>query len=144
MLVARRGREPGLGLQREGRNFPMLDWARELLDSMQGLCEMLDYSEPQHPYMAALEHQRAKIDDVERTPSARMLAEMRQEHESFFEFAKRMSKVHKDYFLDLYPPNEQRLNAFSAAAAESLQAQRSIEAADKIDFDAYLAGYFRR
>jgi glutamate--cysteine ligase len=144
VLVARRGREPGLMLQREGRSFPMLDWARELLDSMQGLCEMLDYSEKQRPYTAALEHQRAKIDEVERTPSARMLAEMRQEHESFFEFAKRMSKVHKDYFLDLYPPNEQRLNAFSAAAAESLEAQRSIEAADKIDFDTYLAGYFRR
>ena len=52
----------------------MLDWARELLDSMQGLCEMLDHGEPARPYATALEQQRAKIDDVERTPSARLLA----------------------------------------------------------------------
>jgi len=144
VLVARRGREPRLKLKREGRDFPMIEWACELLDSMQGICEMLDYSEDKRPYTAALEQQRAKIDDVERTPSARMLAEMRQEHESFFEFAKRMSKVHKDYFLDLYPPNEQRLNAFSAAAADSIEAQHDIERSDKVDFDMYLADYFGR
>jgi glutamate--cysteine ligase len=144
LLVARRGREPGLKLKRDGRDFPMIEWARELLDSMQGICEMLDYSEEKRPYTAALEQQRAKIDDVERTPSARMLAEMRQEHEGFFEFARRMSKVHKDYFLDLYPPNEQRLNAFSAAAADSIEAQQDIERSDKVDFDTYLTEYFGR
>ena len=144
MTVARQGREPGLKLRRDGRDFPMIEWASELIDSMQGICEMLDYTETSRPYAAALEHQRAKIDDVERTPSARMLAEMRQEHESFFEFARRMSKVHKDYFLGLYPPNEQRLNAFSAAAANSHEAQRDIERSDKVDFDKYLAEYFAR
>ena len=144
VLVARRGREPGLLLQRDGRGVPMIEWARELLDSMQGICELLDHEEPQQPYRAAWEQQRAKVEDVERTPSARMLAEMRQEGESFFEFARRMSRVHKDYFLGLYPPNEQRLAAFRTAASDSLEAQRSIEASDKVDFDTYLAEYFRR
>src|SRR5271155_3465889 len=64
LLVARRGREPNLKLNREGRDIPMTDWARELLDSMQGLCEMLDHGEAARPYCAALEQQRAKIDDV--------------------------------------------------------------------------------
>jgi len=53
-----------------------------------------------------------------------------------------MSRMHKDYFLDLYPPNEQRLAEFSSSAQESLQAQRSLEAADKLDFDAFLDRYF--
>jgi glutamate--cysteine ligase len=141
LKVARRGREPGLTLDREGREFPMLDWARELLDAMQGLCEMLDHGEPARPYAAALEQQRAKIDDVERTPSARLLTEMRQSGESFFELALRMSKLHKDYFLGLYPPNERRLAEFAEAAEESLEAQERIEASDKIDFDTYLARY---
>jgi glutamate--cysteine ligase len=78
---------------------------------------------------------------VERTPSARLLAEMRQTGESFFELAQRMSKLHKDYFLGLYPPNERRLAEFSAAARESHEAQARIEASDRIDFDAYLADY---
>ena len=139
--VARRGREPGLILSREGRDFPMSEWARELLDSMQGLCEMLDHGEPARPYSSALEQQRAKIDDVERTPSARLLAEMRQTGETFFQLALRMSKLHKDYFLGLYPPNESRLGEFAAEARESHEVQRSIEAADDTDFDTYLAHY---
>jgi len=141
LLVARRGREPGLQLQREGRDFPMLEWARELLDSMQGLCELLDHGETSRPYTSALEQQREKIDDVERTPSARLLADMRQSGESFFQLALRMSNLHKDYFLGLYPPNERRLKEFAAAAGESHQAQARIEASDKSGFDAYLARY---
>ncbi len=141
LRVARRGREPGLKLNREGREFPMLDWARELLDSMQGMCELLDHGEPARPYAAALEQQRAKIDEVERTPSARLLTEMRQTGESFFQLARRMSKMHKDYFLDLHPPNERRLAEFAAAAQESHEEQRRIEAADRVDFDTYLAHY---
>jgi glutamate--cysteine ligase len=143
LTVARRGREPGLLLNREGRDVPMLGWARELLDSMQGLCEMLDEGENQRPYQSALDQQRAKIEDVERTPSARMLAEMRQTGESFFQLAGRMSRLHKDYFLGLYPPNERRLAEFAAAAAESHEAQRRVELADKVDFDTYLAEYLK-
>jgi glutamate--cysteine ligase len=141
LRVARRGREPNLKLDRKGRDFPMIDWARELLDSMQGLCEMLDHGEASRLYCAALDQQRAKIDDVERTPSARLLAEMRQTGESFFQLALRMSKLHKDYFLGLYPPNESRLAEFAAAAEESHAAQRAVEAADNTDFDTYLARY---
>ena len=141
LLVARRGREPNLMLSREGRGISMAAWARELLDSMQGLCEMLDHGEPARPYSSALEQQRAKIEDVERTPSARLLAEMRQTGESFFQLALRMSNLHKDYFLGLYPPNESRLSEFATEAGDSLQAQRSIEAADHGNFDAYLAHY---
>jgi len=141
LLVARRGREPNLKLNREGREIPMNQWAGELLDAMQGLCEMLDQGEAGRPYSLALEQQRAKIDDVERTPSARLLAEMRQTGESFFQLALRMSRLHKDYFVGLYPPNESRLAEFAAAAKESQAAQRGIEAKDNVDFDTYLARY---
>jgi len=141
LRVARRGREPGLTLRREGREVPMTEWARELLEAMQGLCEMLDHGESSRPYQTALEQQRAKIEEVERTPSARLLAEMRQTGESFFHLAQRMSRMHKDYFLDLYPPNERRLAEFAAAAQESHEEQARIEAADKWDFDTYLAHY---
>jgi glutamate--cysteine ligase len=66
---------------------------------------------------------------------------MRQTGESFFHLAQRMSRMHKDYFLDLYPPNERRLAEFAAAAQESHEEQARIEAADKCDFDTYLAQY---
>jgi len=139
--VARRGREPGLSLWRDGRNVPMREWARELVDSMSGICDVLDRGDSGRPYSQALATQAAKIEDVARTPSARLLAEL-SAGESFFDLALRMSATHKAYFLDLYPPNEERLREFSREAAESLAAQHSIEAGDTGTFDEFLARYF--
>src|SRR5215813_7616689 len=94
LTVARRGREPGLGLWREGRSVPMRDWARELLDAMTGICEVLDHGAADKPYSQALATQTAKIEDVALTPSARLLAEL-SAGESFFDLALRMSATHK-------------------------------------------------
>ncbi len=141
-IVARRGREPGLKLNRNGRPVELRVWALELIDSMRGICELLDYGDERRPYTAALDLQQTKIDDPDRTPSARSLQELRTTGESFAQFALRMSRVHKAYFLDLYPPNGQRLAEFSAEAEESLQRQAATEAADDMTFDQFLAKYF--
>ncbi len=141
VAVARRGRDPALTLWREGHNVPMLTWARELLDSMTGICELLDLGDPNRPYSQALAIQAAKIENVALTPSARLMTELNA-GESFFELALRMSAAHKAYFLDLYPPNQERLSEFAQEASESLLAQRRIEARDKGTFEEYLARYF--
>jgi len=143
-LVAHRGREPGLELERDGRATSMKAWAAELIDSMRGICELLDEGQPQRPYTAALELQEAKIQDPALTPAARTLAELQATGESFSDLAMRMSTAHKSYFLDLYPPNEQRLADFADQAEQSLERQAAIERADDVDFDTYLARYFAR
>ncbi len=141
VTVARRGREPGLMLKREGRDVPMHAWARELVDSMQGIAEVLDRGDAAKPYSAALAVQAAKVTDVSLTPSARMLGELESTGESFFDLALRMSRQHKEYFLALYPPNVERLGEFKALAEESLKAQAAVESADKLSFRQYLAEY---
>src|ERR1700758_3483991 len=60
---AGRGREPGLMLWREGRSVPMREWAAELLDTMTGICEVLDHGDPGRPYSQALATQAAKVED---------------------------------------------------------------------------------
>lgn len=141
VTVAHRGREPGLMLQRDGRPYPMLAWAESLLDEMQGVCELLDAGTAARPYAAALATQAAKIRDPAATPSARLLNELINNGECFFDLALRMSAGHKAYFLELYPPNEQRLAEFQAQAQESLRAQAAIEAADAISYDEYVRRY---
>jgi glutamate--cysteine ligase len=141
VTVARRGREPGLTLARDGRSVPLNAWARELIDSMQGIAEVFDQGDPATPYRDALAVQAAKVDDVGLTPSARMLAELESTGESFFDLALRMSRLHKEYFLALYSPNVDRQAEFRAAADESLRAQSAVEAADHISFEQYLANY---
>src|SRR5438876_523614 len=141
LTVARRGREPGLALWRDGQTIPMRRWARELLDSMVGICEILDRGEAARPYSQALADQVAKVEDVTLTPSARLMADLTA-GESFFDLALRMSATHKSYFLDLYPPNDERLREFAQEAEESLAAQQAIEASDRGTFEEYLARYF--
>jgi protein-tyrosine-phosphatase len=62
--------------------------------------------------------------------------------ESFFDLALRMSTEHKAYFLDLYPPNQERLAEFGRQAQESLAAQKKIEDSDRGSLEEYLARYF--
>jgi len=142
LTVARRGRDPQLVLWRDGESVSMRDWAHELLDEMTGLCEVLDRGDPARPYSHSLQAQAAKVDDGALTPSARLTRELSETNESFFELALRMSRLHKDYFLDLYTPNEARLKELAAEAATSLEKQTAIEAADRDSFDTYLARYF--
>jgi glutamate--cysteine ligase len=142
VTVARRGREPGLTLSRDGRQVPMLEWAREIIDQMQGVCELLDEGDPQKPYAAALAVQAAKLDDFELTPSARLIKEIRETGESFFDLALRTSATHKGYFLDLHAPNEARLREFADQANESLEVAEAMASAPQADFDQFLADYF--
>jgi glutamate--cysteine ligase len=141
-VVAREGRKPGLTLRREGRDVSLRDWALEIVDSMRGVCELLDEGDAQRPYTTALDVQAAKVHDVSLTPSARSLLEMRTNEESFFDFALRMSKLHKSYFLGLYSPNESRQDELAAEAEASLVEQARIEMSDTLSFDDYLARYF--
>ncbi len=144
LVVARRGREPGLTLDRDGRPQRLDEWAREILDSMEGICELLDEGDPAKPYAAALRAQREKVDDVSRTPSARLLRELAEGGESFFDLALRMSAVHKQYFLDLHSPDETRLADFRHESDASHAAQRRLESTQSETFETYLGRYFSK
>jgi glutamate--cysteine ligase len=143
LQAARRGREPGLMLHRAGKPTPLPEWATEILDGMEGICELLDHGDAARPYAAALRAQREKVSDVERTPSARMLRELRSTGESFYELALRVSRLHKEYFLELHAPNDGRLAEFSEEARESLRKQAAIEAAQTGEpIESYLKRFF--
>ncbi len=144
LKVARRGREPGLNLERDGRQLPLATWAYEILDGMTGICELLDQGDACRPYTAALRAQQDKLADVERTPSARLLRELTQTGEDFYSLTRRMSGLHKEYILALPGPNEGRQAEFEVEARESLAKQAAIEANQTGTFEDYLAAWFAR
>ena len=141
VLVASRGREPGLMLWNEPAPLLLADWAAEVLDQMQGICELLDSGDASKPYSAALAFQRAKLVDFGELPSARLLDEMRRQGMSFFDVGMWMSRMHRDYFRELYPPNPGRLAELRANAAASLEEQRAVEARDTLPFAEFVARY---
>jgi glutamate--cysteine ligase len=140
LKVARYGRQRGLALTRDGRGLPMRSWAAELLESMQGICELLDATHPQRPYSVTLKEQQVKLEDVAQTPSARLLHDLLESGESFTALVLRMSRAHQQSMLAL-PRNQARWREFEVEAEESLQAQRSLEAAQRGSFEEYLAAY---
>ena len=142
MAVALSGRDPALVLQRRYEpSSPLRRWAEDMLGRLQPICELLDLSEAGRSYAAALAEQREVLADPDRTPSARMLAEMRASGENFFRCARRLSEQHRRYF-EARPLAEERMRFFTAAAERSLREQREIEVADDISFDEFLSRYF--
>ena len=108
LRAAHRGREPDLKLTRASQSITLKDWATELLREMEPVCELLDRSTEGQPYCLALEAQHRKIQDPELTPSARMLAEMRDRGESFYRFASRLSQIHEHFFRNLPLSEEEK------------------------------------
>ena len=141
MLAAHRGREPGLELYRNGEAITLQAWAGEICVALSGLCALLDEGEQGSPYSDALAVQQAAVADPELTPSARMLAQMRERGESFYSFARRMSVAHEAWYRTL-PTDPADEALLQDTAAVSLRRQAAIEADDPVDFDTYLADYF--
>jgi len=140
VLAAHRGRDHGLFLDRDGGPIRLRDWALELLDAMQGVAELVDGGSA-GAGGASLQRQREKVRDPERTPSARMLAEMRANGEGFHAFARRISERHRENFRSQTLPAERKA-LFERLSEESRRRQAEIEATDDVDFDTFLARYF--
>jgi glutamate--cysteine ligase len=139
--VALRGREPGLELERNGRKVRLADWAREILDRCAALPGKLDAQLGGAAYGEAFASVEKLVEDPEQTPSARVLHAMARNHDnSYVRFALVMSTLHKATLQHLELPREVREH-FSRLAAESLQAQRDLEAADDADFETFRQRY---
>jgi len=141
MRVAHRGREAGLNLMRCGSAVSLKQWAEEICQAMEPVCQLLDSNTKRNPYKQALARQQRAIENPDLTPSARMLAEMRTSGETFFEFARRKSLEHQWYFAEL-PISKEQEQMLTEMSERSLRRQAEIEAADNIDFDTYLQAYF--
>ena len=148
LLVAHRGREPGLCLERDGQPVALRDWALELLEAMAPVADLVDGGlgpgaadqRAAGPCAGSLARQRAKVLEPDLTPSARMLAEMRERGESFFGLAQRLSQAHRRALLSqpLAPERQAMLEELSRS---SLLRQARIEAEDDLDFDTFLDRY---
>ena len=140
LLTAQRGRDPLLELDRDGDEIRLRDWADELLDAMVPAAELMDGGSG-GACAESLRRQREKVRDPELTPSARMLAEMRANTESFFDFARRTSEQYRDGFRAA-PLGAEREALFERLSQESRERQRELEASDDLSFDEFLERYF--
>ncbi len=140
-LTAERGREPGLQLQRNGQNVALTTWGDEVLAACEPLAAVLDATHGTTDYSAALRDARTLMQAPERTPSARVLGAMAQQHASSFEgFAFRQSEHARDALLAL-PWSAEQQARYLAMSDESIAAQKAIEAADTLPFETWREQY---
>ena len=141
LLVAHQGRKPNLKLDRKGKKISLKAWASELFLPLRSIAKQLDEVEGKDCYTEAVEQAASCVDDPEKTPSAKMLKEMRDKKEGFHHFARRYTDEYYDYFTELSLPIA-RESFFNELAKESIKNQHSIEQADQISFEKYLENYY--
>ena len=139
--VAARGREPGLALSRENRPVPLADWGMELLAECGPIAGALDRAFGSGLYRSALSAAQALLGDPEATPSARVLAAMRERHDnSYTRFVlERSRETARELRALAFPPEVAA--RYAKMAEDSLARQRQIEAADTLDFEAWRRQY---
>ena len=143
LLVAHKGRQPGLELNRGDEKITLQDWASELCHNMKPIACLLDRANYCENYFSSVRSQIAAVYDPDLTPSARMLAEMKEQGEGFYHHAKRMSEHHYQYYKN-HSLSDEKIEFFKKSASDSLEKQRQIENDDDISFDQYLENYFNQ
>jgi glutamate--cysteine ligase len=145
--VVMRGRDPKLLLsdancQGEVTLKSVKQWGNELFDNMEHVAVLLDKAYQNDNYSQAIVRERAKINDAQLTPSAQILSLMLEQGQSISQYSLNKAAEYRQQALarDYQFYSEQ---FFIDEAEKSHQAQREIEAGDKLSFDDFLTDYFQ-
>ena len=139
--VAMRGREPGLQLERDGRNATLADWGAEVLAGCQPIAAALDAAHATSAYGDALRAAVTALAHPDTLPSAHVLAAMRSDFDgSYGAFVVAQSAQTKAALLGL-PFTAELQAGFERSVRASVDAQAALEAADSMPFEAYRQAY---
>jgi len=139
-VVVKEGRKPGLTLDRDGQTIGLAQWGHELLDQIAPYAALYDSAMGGTAYADALAAQRAKLDQPDTTPSARLLTELKDSGLSFHDYSLALSRKHADA-LRAQPLPADVATAYQQAAEASAAEQLRLEQSDTEDFDTYVSRY---
>lgn len=142
-LVAQRGREPGLLLERSGASSPvtLTDWGLSLMPDLLQVAQTLDQHLDTRCYTQAVKEAHDKLLHPEKLPSARVLQAVTDQFDgSFVAFARHQSQKTKQALLNWQLDQDQEA-FFAQLTKQSLLEQQQIEANDSLPFDEYLNQY---
>ena len=138
-----RGRDPELTLLRAGSEIPFSSWAEQLLDELAPVADLLDQQSDVGGYCEALSTMRLRVADSSLTPSAKILAELTERGQTFYQWAAARAAEQRDFY--------QRCPLSEAAYAQQVQlAEVSLTEQQKLEqggsgepsFDEFLSRYY--
>jgi len=136
MLVAHKGREPNLLLKKHGKEIPLKDWCLDIVEKIKDCSKLLGSEHEKSVDMIA-----KRICNSALTPSATMLAEMRENKQGYFQYINEISHQYKELYR-IQAIDKNNFSDLSDMASSSLCQQTEIEAEDEISFDEFIAEYF--
>ena len=140
-LVALRGREPGLLLEKDKEKVSLAAWGRQVLAECEPIAAALDRLHAGSAFRDALLGAGVVVSNPDSAPSARVLHAMARNHgNSYVRFALTESLLHAGSLRGL-PLGTEVKERFARLAKESLEEQRRLEAADQVDFETFRQQY---
>jgi glutamate--cysteine ligase len=141
LRAAQQGRYPALKLERRGERVSLIEWGKEVVAACEPIAAELDAVHGGAAYRDALQAALSALKEPEYVPSARVLHAMARNHgNSHVRFTLAESLSHRGTLLGI-PLRAEVEERFARLAKESLEKQKRIEAADRIDFETYRQRY---
>ncbi|MDN3653912.1 glutamate--cysteine ligase [Thalassotalea ponticola] len=141
--VILQGRKPGLLLNDRGIEKTIIQWGGEVFAKLQMVASLFDSAFETTDYSQAVSGELDKIHDVNKTPSARILADLITGKENIVSWSLAKAKRYVDEITDHQYQQFSEAD-FQHMAQQSIAKQRQIEAADTLSFDQFLAQYFAK
>lgn len=139
--TAASGRQPGLMLQRDGVEVPLVDWGLELIEQCVPIAAAMDTAHGGHQYADAVAAARVSLQHPDTLPSARVLATMASDFDnSFVKFVRAQSLQTQTSLLAL-PFSAAQKARYEQVTQDSMVEQKKIESADSMPFEQYRERY---
>ncbi|CAB1207243.1 glutamate--cysteine ligase [Acinetobacter bouvetii] len=137
--VVNRGRAPNASIIDAAGEHPIEDWARALVIAMQPLADILNATYNTDLYSAALTIMLGRIDEVDETLSAQVIADTL-ENGGTWSFGSVMAQQHAMTY-EQHALSAETSAYFDDLAVQSLQQQQQLEQDSSLSFEQYLADY---
>ncbi|MGP9677037.1 glutamate--cysteine ligase [Halomonas sp. AOP27-A1-41] len=141
--VVERGRDPELTLIRNGQTTSVSEWGEQIFAELHEVARLLDAVEDDAPHAAALNELAPRLQDPSLTPSAQLLALMKEGNGSLSDTLLGLAKEQSEKLKNT-PMLRSREALLDQLIETSHQQQKDIEAADQESFAGFLDTYFTK
>ena len=139
-LVAKRGRDPSLLLQKNKTSISLQEWGKQIIDEMTPVAELLDGEKT--VYRDMLCKIASKINNPDQTLSGLLLDKVLTEKIGFIDLGNTIGETNKQHYLDLEKSENPNWDRLEKEAIDSWSQQSKLEAENNESFESFVADYF--
>ncbi len=139
-LIAERGRDPNLKLKRDKSYLSVKDWGQDILEACQPFALKLDEANKTNDHTQSLSNALKRIQNSDKTPSARVLQDVEAHNGSYFDFIMELSSKYTDK-LKTDTLSDTTLNEYLGNAKSSIVRQHNIECEEQLEFEEFRRDY---